>query len=68
MGHSTETFIKSVIVNVSMLRYAIMTVSLPAVSLFVCFITAFLWRFEDVNDTQCNVRYYNIIVCMIVCA
>ncbi|XP_041356768.1 post-GPI attachment to proteins factor 2-like [Gigantopelta aegis] len=58
MGYSTEKSINGVLLNVSMLKYAIITVSLPAVSLFVCFVTAFLWRFDDVNDTQCNVTNF----------
>jgi hypothetical protein len=36
--------------------FAMVTVSLPAVSLAICFITAFLFRHEDVNETMCSVR------------
>ncbi|KAL4230674.1 hypothetical protein ACF0H5_011050 [Mactra antiquata] len=37
-------------------RYAIVTVSLPALSLAYCFISAILWaKNSEINDTDCNV-------------
>ena len=35
--------------------FAAVTVSLPAFSLAICFITAFIFRFDDVNETMCEV-------------
>lgn len=39
-------------------HFAIVTVSLPGISLAVCFITAFIFRFEDVNETMCEVKNF----------
>ncbi|CAG5136484.1 unnamed protein product [Candidula unifasciata] len=48
-----ETFMK-----ISMWPFALVTVALPAISLAVCFITAYLFRFDEVNETMCNVRNF----------
>lgn len=44
--------------SIPMWPFAIATVSLPGVSLAVCFITAFIFRFDDVNETMCDVSIY----------
>ena len=40
--------------------FAIVTVCLPGVSLAICFITGFLFRFEDVNETMCEVSNFSL--------
>ncbi|XP_052793799.1 post-GPI attachment to proteins factor 2-like [Mya arenaria] len=37
------------------LRYAVITVSLPALSLTYCFLSAYLFRGDEINQTDCNV-------------
>ena len=41
--------------------FAIITVSLPGFSLLICFLTGFFFRFEDVNETMCEVGNIYII-------
>lgn len=47
--------IEEVALNIPMWNFAVVTVSLPGVSLAICFITAFIFRFDDVNETMCEV-------------
>lgn len=47
-----------VLLRCTFFPFAMVTVSLPAFSLAICFITAFMFRFEDVNETMCEVRNY----------
>ena len=41
--------------------FAIFVVSMPGVALAVCFITAFMYRFDDVNETMCEVMFIHYI-------
>ncbi|XP_050417056.1 post-GPI attachment to proteins factor 2-like [Patella vulgata] len=50
--------ISNVLLRVPILTYAIITVSLPGAALFLCFVTAVIFQYEDVNDTQCNVTNF----------
>jgi len=36
-------------------KYAIFTVTLPSVTLAYCFLSAYFFRFDEINDTDCNV-------------
>ena len=55
-----------VLLRVTFWPFALVTVSLPAVSLAVCFITAFIFRFEDVNETMCEVSTVMTVMIMII--
>ncbi|BFZ24460.1 hypothetical protein BsWGS_27499 [Bradybaena similaris] len=50
--------IEEAYMNIPMWPFALATVSLPGVSLAVCFVTAFIFRFDDVNETMCNVKNF----------
>ncbi|KAH3834869.1 post-GPI attachment to proteins factor 2-like [Dreissena polymorpha] len=43
------------LLRIPFFRYAVITVSLPAISLAYCFWSAYLFRSDEVNDTDCNV-------------
>ncbi|XP_067663240.1 post-GPI attachment to proteins factor 2-like isoform X1 [Haliotis asinina] len=58
MGKPLEGTIEKVYLHIPILKFAVVTVSLPAFALLFCFVTAFLFRFDDVNDTQCNVTNF----------
>lgn len=58
MGKENTITAEGVLLRVRFWPFAVVTVALPAVSLAVCFITGFLFRFEDVNETMCNVKNY----------
>ncbi|XP_076468068.1 acyltransferase PGAP2-like [Babylonia areolata] len=55
-GSSIST--EGVLLRIRFWPFAICTVSLPAVSLAICFITGFIFRFDDVNETMCEVKNY----------
>lgn len=60
---------EDVLLSINFRRIAIVTVSLPAVSLLYCFVTGIIFRFDEVNETVCKVRSYiflNIFVSIIV--
>ncbi|XP_005100081.1 post-GPI attachment to proteins factor 2-like [Aplysia californica] len=44
--------------NIPIWTFAVVTVGLPGVSLALCFITGFIFRFDDVNETMCEVKNY----------
>ncbi|XP_059141793.1 post-GPI attachment to proteins factor 2-like [Physella acuta] len=50
--------IEDVALNIPIWNFAVVTVSLPGVSLAICFITAFIFRFDDVNETMCEVKNF----------
>ncbi|XP_065215907.1 post-GPI attachment to proteins factor 2-like [Planococcus citri] len=45
--------------SVSVRKLACVTVALPFFALFVCFITAYIFQFDDVHETHC--RVFNVI-------
>ena len=44
-----------IVLRVPFWPFAVVTVSLPAFSLAICFVTAYIFRFDDVNETMCEV-------------
>ncbi|WAQ98758.1 PGAP2-like protein, partial [Mya arenaria] len=44
------------------LRYAVITVSLPALSLTYCFLSAYLFRGDEINQTDCNTYVWRICI------
>lgn len=46
----------NLLLQVNFLRYAVMTVSLPAVSLLWCFLTGIIFQFDEVNETVCKAQ------------
>lgn len=45
--------------DVSVRKLAFVTVALPFLTLFFCFITAYIFRYDDVHETHCKV--FNVI-------
>ena len=50
-----ENSISNVYMCIPFTRYAVITVSLPAISLLYCFVSAFFFRGKEILDTDCNV-------------
>ncbi|KAI8798961.1 post-GPI attachment to proteins factor 2 [Biomphalaria glabrata] len=50
--------VEEIFLNIPMWPFAVVTVSLPGVALFVCFVTAVIFQFDDVNETMCNVKNF----------
>lgn len=46
----------NILLQINFLKYAIVTVSLPAISLLWCFVTGIIFQFDQVNETVCKVR------------
>ncbi|GFO47549.1 post-gpi attachment to proteins factor 2-like [Plakobranchus ocellatus] len=49
---------RDVIFNLDMWTFAMLCLTLPATALVICFVTGFLFRFEEVNETMCGVKNY----------
>ncbi|XP_076447048.1 post-GPI attachment to proteins factor 2-like [Babylonia areolata] len=47
-----------ILLRVHFWPFAIATVTLPSVSLAICFVTAFLFRSGDINETMCEVQNF----------
>ncbi|KAJ8298265.1 hypothetical protein KUTeg_024796 [Tegillarca granosa] len=47
---------EDVLLSINFRRIAIVTVSLPAFSLFYCFVTGIIFRFDEVNETVCKAQ------------
>ncbi|KAL8580217.1 hypothetical protein ACOMHN_039998 [Nucella lapillus] len=58
MGKDKGSISTGVLLRIRFGLFAISTVSLPAVSLAICFITSFIFRFNDVNETMCEVKNF----------
>ncbi|ESO93772.1 hypothetical protein LOTGIDRAFT_104796 [Lottia gigantea] len=58
VGRDRRENISNVLLRVPIFAYAVVTVSLPAVALFLCFVTAVIFRYDEINDTQCNVTNF----------
>lgn len=52
----------SVYVAVPFRKLCIATVSLPLVTLLICFVTAYIFQYDDIHETHCRVR---LIFCFI---
>lgn len=39
----------------SIRKLAFITVALPFIALFLCFVTAYVFRYDDVHETHCRV-------------
>ncbi|KAH9508248.1 hypothetical protein Btru_050600 [Bulinus truncatus] len=48
--------VEDILLNIPFWPFAVVTVSLPGVSLLVCFVSAVIFQFDDVNETMCNVK------------
>ena len=59
--HNVET-IRGQLLKVSFKTFGRITVSLPLGSLLFCFTTAMLFKFDEVNTTECHVSTANILL------
>ena len=57
-----EKIVTDVLLRIPFMRFGIITVSLPAFALLYCFLSAYLFERDGINDTDCNVRYLLVIV------
>ena len=58
MANSKEIKVAdNILLQVNFLRYAILTLSLPSVSLVWCFLTGIIFQFDEVNETVCKVSF-----------
>ncbi|XP_071127832.1 post-GPI attachment to proteins factor 2-like [Mytilus edulis] len=46
----------NILLQINFLKYAIVTVSLPAISLLWCFVTGIIFQFDQVNETVCKAQ------------
>lgn len=50
-----EKIVTDVLLRIPFMRFGIITVSLPAFALLYCFLSAYLFERDGINDTDCNV-------------
>ncbi|XP_026480303.1 LOW QUALITY PROTEIN: post-GPI attachment to proteins factor 2-like [Ctenocephalides felis] len=58
-GDTCEKGKVMVFLRMSFRDLCIVTVSLPLISLLICFVTAYVFQYDDIHETHC--RVYNII-------
>lgn len=45
----------------SVRRLAFITIALPFSALVICFITAYIFRYDDVHETHCRVSIFELL-------
>ncbi|KAK3099814.1 hypothetical protein FSP39_010148 [Pinctada imbricata] len=54
MGKVETKKVEDVLLQIPFGKFAVVTVSLPALSLLYCFLTGIIFRFDEVNETVCQ--------------
>lgn len=56
---NSELILQDVIVHymLSFKHLCLVTVLCPLAALFICFITAYIFQYDDIHETHCRVRF-----------